>query len=130
MESIFVKNAVFYAYHGATKAQINAGQRFIIDAEVVQEMEAASQKDDPANLFNCEDLYNVMKMITTKKRFNLMQVLALEIIREIKKQCPKAKKITVGACKASCVLYNDCKNKMGGGGVVQDRIGVTLMREF
>lgn len=130
LDTITVKNAVFYAYHGATPPQIRQGQRFVIDASVTQDMTSACLHDDPAGILDCGELYQILEEVTTGRRYNLMQVLALEIISEIKRRHPEVKKVTVGACKASCVMYSDCRHVTGGGGLVQDRIGVTLTREF
>lgn len=129
-DTITVKHAVFYAYHGATPPQIRQGQRFVIDASVTQDMEKACREDTMEGLLDCEELYRIIEEVTTGRRYNLMQVLALEIIKEIKNRHPEVKRVTVGACKASCVMYSDCKQVPGGGGLVQDRIGVTLTREF
>ncbi len=130
-ETLLVKGATFYAYHGATQAQINQGQRFIMDAEVELDMSEACREDHMApSLLDCAELYDILREMTTERRYNLMQVLALETILEIKKRHPEVRKVTVGACKASCVMWNDCKGKPGGNGIVEDRIGVTLTRIF
>ena len=127
---IEIKNAVFYAYHGATAPQIRQGQRFVVDAVVVQDMSRACADDMPDGILNHLELYGILEEVTTRRRFNLMQVLALEIINEIKRRHPEVKEITIGACKASCVMYNDCKNMPGGGGLIRDHIGVRLTRTY
>ena len=129
-ETLLIKDAVFYAYHGATQPQINQGQRFIIDAEVQQDMSHACQCDSMDGQLDCQELYEILQEMTTQHRYNLMQVLALAIIDEIKKRHPQVQRITIGARKASCVMYSDCKNKIGGGGQIEDRIGVRLTRVF
>ena len=126
---ILVKNAVFYAYHGATPPQISQGQRFTIDAEVALDLTRACREDDITGAMDCAELYGILEEVTTRRRYNLMQSLALDIIREVKKRRPEVTRVTVGACKTSCVMYSDCKNVPGGGGF-DDRLGVTLTRRF
>ena len=129
-DTILVKNAVFYAYHGATQPQIRQGQCFIIDASVTQDMSQACEQDTMAGCLDCGELYQILEEVTTRRRYHLMQTLALAIIEEIKARYPKVKRVTIGACKASCVLYRDCCQVPGGSGIVRDRIGVTLTRDF
>lgn len=130
-DKILVKGAVFYAYHGATQDQINQGQRFVIDAEVTLDQSKACQEDDISGCLDCREVYDIMERVTTQRRYNLMQVLALDIINEIKAAHPEVTEVTVGACKAMCPFYRDCKNVVGGGGFIIDgRCGVTLTRKF
>ena len=131
MEKILEKDAVFYAYHGATQAQIDQGQRFVISAEVTLDMSKACYEDDIGNSLDCREIYDIVERITTTRRYNLMQVLALDIINEIKTLHPEVTEITVGANKAMCPYYRDCVNVPGGGGFIIDgRSGVTLTRKF
>lgn len=130
-DKILVKGAVFYAYHGATQDQINQGQRFVIDAEVTVDMSKACQEDNIDNCLDCQEVYHIMEQVTTQRRYNLMQVLALDIIHEIRDAHPEVTEVTVGACKAMCPFYRDVKNVVGGGGFIIDgRCGVTLTRKF
>ena len=130
-DKILVKGAVFYAYHGATQDQINQGQRFVVDAEVTVDQSKACQEDNIEGCLDCRAVYDIMEQVTTQRRYNLMQVLALDIINEIKKAYPEVTAVTVGACKAMCPFYRDVKNVVGGGGFIIDgRCGVTLTRKF
>ncbi|MDD6042200.1 MAG: dihydroneopterin aldolase [Eubacteriaceae bacterium] len=130
-DKILVKNAVFYAYHGATQDQINQGQRFIIDAEVEVDLSKACKEDDISGCLDCREVYDILKRVTTERRYNLMQVLALDIIGEIHAAHPEVKSVTIGACKAMCPYYRDVKNVVGGGGFIIDgRSGVTITRTF
>ena len=70
-DTITVKHAVFYAYHGATLPQIRQGQRFIIDASVTQDMEEACRNDNMDGLLDCTELYQIMKEVTTGRRYTL-----------------------------------------------------------
>ena len=131
MEKILVKDAVFYAYHGATQPQINQGQRFVIDAEVTLDMSKACYEDEIGDSLDCREVYDIIERVTTHSRYNLMQSLALDIINEIKKLHPEVTAVTVGACKAMCPYYHDCCDIVGGGGFILDgRSGVTLTRIF
>lgn len=130
-DTLLVKDAVFYAYHGATQDQINQGQRFVINAEVTLDLSKACETDDIAGCLDCREVYDILKMVTTERRYNLMQVLALDIINEIHKDHPEVMEVTVGACKAMCPYYRDVKDVVGGGGFIIDgRSGVTLTRTF
>ena len=83
MDKIILSNLGFYGYHGVLEAEKVLGQKFFIDMELYLETKEAGQTDDMNKSVSYADVYEVVKEITEKRRFNLIEALAENIAKEV-----------------------------------------------
>ena len=53
MYKITLTGLTFYGYHGASKAEKELGQRFVIDLEIESDLEEAANSDNLEKTINC-----------------------------------------------------------------------------
>lgn len=67
---IKIKNAAFYAYHGALSEEQNIGGRFEADVEIYTDFTKAAEKDDLQLTINYDTVYKfINKLVHEKKIF-------------------------------------------------------------
>ena len=67
---------VFYGFHGASAAEQEVGQRFVVDVEVYRDLSAAGLSDDLADTVSYSQLYRVVKEIVEGPRRKLLERVA------------------------------------------------------
>lgn len=82
-DKIFLSGMQFYGRHGVFPEEKAMGQKFIIDLELSLDLKNAGLTDDLAATPNYADVYAIVKNITTKKSFNLIEALAEAIALDI-----------------------------------------------
>ena len=83
MDKILLNNLGFYGYHGVLKEEGILGQKFFIDMELYLETNESGLTDDMNKSVSYADVYEVVKEITEKRRFNLIEALAENIAKEV-----------------------------------------------
>ncbi len=83
MDKILLNNLGFYGYHGVLKEESILGQKFFIDMELYLDTNEAGLTDDMNKSVSYADVYEVVKEITEKRRFNLIEALAENIAKEV-----------------------------------------------
>lgn len=83
MDKIHLKNLMYYGYHGALSEENRLGQKFIIDLELGMDLAPAGQKDELTLSVSYADVYDLVKEITEKRVFKLIEALAETICAEI-----------------------------------------------
>jgi dihydroneopterin aldolase len=83
LDIIRLRNAVFYAYHGALSDEQNLGGKFEIDVDLFCDLSTAKKTDQLEDTVNYEKVYALMKKVVTGKKFYLIEALANSIGREI-----------------------------------------------
>ncbi len=73
---IKLRNAVFYAYHGALTDEQSLGGKFEIDVDLTCDLSEAKRTDDLSKTVNYEKVYALMKSIVTGKKYHLIEALA------------------------------------------------------
>ncbi len=92
---IKIKNASFYAYHGALKEEQNIGGRFEADVDIYTDFSKAAEKDDLKLTINYDEVYKFIKEIVHHKKLYLIETLATTIANELLKKYPAIQKIAV-----------------------------------
>ncbi|MCX7797505.1 MAG: dihydroneopterin aldolase [Melioribacter sp.] len=92
---IRIKNASFYAYHGALKEEQNIGGRFEADVDIYTDFSEAAAKDDLRLTINYDEVYKFIKEVVHRKKLYLIETLAMTIANELLKRYPKIHKIAV-----------------------------------
>lgn len=98
---IKIKNAAFYAYHGALSEEQNIGGRFEADVEIYTDFTKAAEKDDLHLTINYDTVYKFINKIVHEKKYFLIETLATVIADGILEKFPGIKKIIVRVRKHS-----------------------------
>lgn len=82
MDKILLSNLGFYGYHGVLKEESVLGQKFFIDMELLLDTKEAGINDDMNKSVSYAEVYDIVKEIAEKRRFNLIEALAETIAKE------------------------------------------------
>jgi 7,8-dihydroneopterin aldolase/epimerase/oxygenase len=83
MDKIILTNMNFYAYHGVLQEEQEKGQNFFIDIEMYIDLKNAGISDNLEDTVDYSAIYDIIKNITEKNKFRLIEKLADNISREI-----------------------------------------------
>lgn len=86
MGKILLHNMRFYGYHGVLEEENRLGQEFQIDVELTFDFDKAIRTDDVRDTIDYSKVYEIAKNNVEKKKFNLIEALAGNILEEIKKE--------------------------------------------
>jgi 7,8-dihydroneopterin aldolase/epimerase/oxygenase len=92
---IRIKNAVFYAYHGAFKDEQNLGGRFEVDVDMYCDFSDAAYSDDLTKTVDYEKVYGVMKRLVEGKKNFLIEALGYRIADGILESFREVREIVV-----------------------------------
>ncbi|MGK9477591.1 dihydroneopterin aldolase [Melioribacter sp. OK-6-Me] len=92
---IRLKNAVFYAYHGALKEEQNIGGKFEADVDIYTDFSEAAASDDLKLTINYDEVYKYINSLVHKKKLYLIETLATIIADGLLEKYPSIKKIAV-----------------------------------
>lgn len=95
MDKIIMRNMKFFGYHGVLPEEKEKGQNFIIDIEILADLENASESDELCDSVDYSKAYDLIKNIVEKNKFRLIEKLAGSISREMLSKFPKIQEITV-----------------------------------
>ena len=98
---IKIKNASFYAYHGALKEEQHIGGKFEADVEMFTDFSNAAKTDDLNLTINYDEVYKFMNKIVYEKKYYLIETLATVIADELLKKYSDIYKIIVRVRKNS-----------------------------
>lgn len=80
---IRIKNAVFYAYHGADVDEQKLGGKFEVDLEIHTDFKKAITTDRLVDTIDYEKVYSLLKNLVNEKKYFLLEKLADHIANEI-----------------------------------------------
>jgi len=98
---IRIKNASFYAYHGAMEEEQNIGGRFETDVDIYTDFSAAAEKDDLKLTVNYENVYRFINNILLEKKYFLIETVATIIADKLLHNFPNIHKVCVRVRKNS-----------------------------
>lgn len=98
---IRIKNASFYAYHGALQEEQNMGGKFEADVDIYTDFSDAAKKDDLKLTINYHDVYKFINKLVHEKKYYLIETLATMIADELLKKYSGIQKIAVRVRKHS-----------------------------
>ncbi|MBN1901863.1 dihydroneopterin aldolase [Candidatus Sumerlaeota bacterium] len=104
MDCIKLANMGFYAFHGTTSAEKQVGQRFYLDVELFLDLRPAGASDNIRDTINYEKVYEIISEVTKRKKYNLLEALAEDIVDEILNHYPKLERIRVKVRKPQVPL--------------------------
>lgn len=83
MDTIRLKNMVFYGYHGVTEAEKETGRRFEVDCELKIDIAEPGDTDELTDTVDYSAVYDKIEAIVTGKAFALVERLVAEIARAL-----------------------------------------------
>ncbi len=92
---IRIKNAVFYAYHGAFEDEQNLGGKFEVDVDMYCDLSAAVESDSLRKTLDYEKVYAVIQRIVLAKKYRLLEALGGTIARGVADAFPVLEAVTV-----------------------------------
>jgi dihydroneopterin aldolase len=98
---IRIKNATFYAYHGAMKEEQHIGGRFEADVDIYTDFTKAAEHDNLELTINYHDVYQFINKIIHDKKYYLIETLATVIADGIIREFPTVLKVGVRVRKNS-----------------------------
>ena len=104
-----IKNAIFYAYHGALKEEQFIGGKFEADVEMHFDFSEAAANDDLSKTINYDEVYKFINQIILGKKYYLIETLATVIAENLIKSYPILDK----------VIVNVRKNNVPVGGIIE-----------
>ena len=74
---------IFYGYHGASPAEQEIGQRFVVDLEVERDLRPAGLSDELNDTVSYSQLYRLVKDVVEGSRRNLLENVAETIAQRV-----------------------------------------------
>ncbi len=98
---IKIKNAQFYAYHGAYAEEQSIGGKYEVDVEMETDFSDAAENDDLNKTINYLNIYNFLRDVLQSKKYYLIETIAKFIADELLKNYSRVNKLTVRVRKHS-----------------------------
>jgi dihydroneopterin aldolase len=92
---IRIRNAVFYAYHGALADEQNLGGKFEIDVDMYCDLSAAVESDSLKRTVDYEKVYSVVQDLALAKKYRLIEALANTIAKGLLREFFNIETVTV-----------------------------------
>ena len=88
--SVHIRNVEFQGKHGASADERRSSRRFQVDVDLHFAVERAAESDRLTDTINYRDVCEVVVQIGEARPYRLLEALAAEMLREIKKRWPQA----------------------------------------
>jgi dihydroneopterin aldolase len=95
LDVIRLRNATFYAYHGAGADEQNLGGKFEVDLEMRCDLSVAAESDSLKKTLDYEKVYGVVQRIVLAKKYHLLEALAGTIAKGLLKEFYNLEVVTV-----------------------------------
>lgn len=101
---IKINNAKFFAYHGDLEHEKVFGNQFEVDIEMHCDLTELNHTDRLNKTVNYLAVYNMVKELFGKEKFNLIETANLKICEEIIAHFPLVQKVVVKVRKPNAPL--------------------------
>ena len=85
-DQLLLKNMTFYAFHGDDSKERELGQRYEVDVEMRVDAKLTAANDNLNDAVNYKNVFGVVEEFMTKKRYRLIETLAVSLAEEIAAQ--------------------------------------------
>lgn len=92
---IRLKNAVFYAYHGAMEDEQNLGGKFECDVDMYCDFSAAAETDSLRKTVDYERAYAFIQRVVLEKKYYLLEALANSVGKGLLREFGAIEKVIV-----------------------------------
>lgn len=104
MDTILLKNLMFYGYHGVYEAERELGQKFYLDIELKADLAQAGYSDDLMDTIDYTAVYREVKEITENMKFQLLEALGQTIADRVLAMDERIAEITIRVRKPSAPM--------------------------
>lgn len=104
MNTIRMKNMVFYGYHGVKSEESALGARFEVDVELRADLNRAAATDKLADTVNYNDVYNLVEHIVTERTYYLLEALSGQIGNRILEEFARVDSVLVNVRKPNAPI--------------------------
>lgn len=95
LDTIRLKNAVFYAYHGVLSDEQKLGGKFEVDVELRCDLRKGTRSDSLRDTVDYEQVYDCIRSSVLGKKHFLLEGLGGAIINGIFKKFSRVQSVTV-----------------------------------
>ncbi len=92
---IRLKNATFYAYHGAMEDEQNLGGKFECDVDMYCDFTAAAETDSLKKTVDYERVYAFIQRVVLEKKYYLLEALANSVAKGLLREFGSIERVTV-----------------------------------
>jgi 7,8-dihydroneopterin aldolase/epimerase/oxygenase len=108
MDKIEIKGIKIYGYHGVMEEEKKLGQNFIVDLKIYKDLKMAGETDSIENTVSYAEIYDSVKQIIKKEKYDLIERLAEKIAEEVLTKFA-IDKIKVRVKKPNAPIYGNFK---------------------
>lgn len=101
MDIIRIKNATFFAYHGALQEEQNIGGKFEVDVDMFTDFSEAAREDNLHKTIDYRLVYKEINKTLLDSNYYLIETISHKIADDLLKNHSQIKKITVRVRKNS-----------------------------
>ena len=87
-DKIMLTGMVFYGFHGASSAEQEVGQRFVVDLDVYCDLREPGTTDDLADTISYSKLFRLAKQVLEGTRRTLLEKVAETIAQRVLNEYP------------------------------------------
>jgi len=98
---IRIKNAVFYAYHGALSEEQSIGGKYEADVELFFDFTEAAVTDDLTKTINYQEVYKYIERKINERKYYLIETIAAKIANGLLRDYSRLNKVTVRLRKSN-----------------------------
>lgn len=109
MGAVSLEGVEFYAFHGVYEEERQIGNRFSIDIRIETEIEKAGLSDELGDTVDYERVYLIMAGVMENSS-NLLENIASNIIKGVRKTYPSVGEITVKVSKLNPPIGAICRS--------------------
>lgn len=95
MDKIIIKGLKLFAYHGVNPEEKVDGQNFVLDITAELDASAAKKSDDVENTVSYSKIIKTARAVFTAESYDLIEVAADKVGKEIMKAYPTLRSVTV-----------------------------------
>lgn len=99
MDRMILRKMVFYGYHGVFAEENRLGQKFIVDLELLMDLDRAARSDDVVDTINYAEIHALIKTIVEGQPVKLIEALANNIAQAVLGTYTSIHEVTVGVTK-------------------------------
>lgn len=99
MGQIELPNMRFYTYNGVHEEEKKLGQQLRVDVRVYYPIEMLVMNDDLTTTISYSDIYRTVAKVVTQNQFNLIESVALLLMKTLMLEFPQATQVDVSVTK-------------------------------
>lgn len=99
MDKMLLKGMRFYGYHGVFPEENRLGQQFIVDLDLIMDMEQSSKTDELEYALDYSELHAFVKNIVEGPPFKLIEALTGQVAYKVLEHYTMVSEVTVRVTK-------------------------------